>query len=200
MSGDTKSGRDGAFNLKGQCLIAMPGMGDKRFARSVILICSHDASGCMGFIINQAVVSPAFTDILDELNLNEEAENLRKEEREVPIYRGGPVEKGRGFVLHSLDFGGSSTARIGDFLGLTATLDALKAIAGPTPPKDVMMLLGYAGWSSGQLEQEIAENGWLTVEATHELIFDTDTMLKYDAALADLGVSEATLSASAGHA
>ena len=188
------------FNLKGQCLIAMPGMGDQRFARAVILICSHSDEGSMGFILNQMVVTPTFVDILDELGLEEEQQIFEKSGREMPVYRGGPVEKGRGFVLHTLDFGTGSTARVGDIAGLTATVDALKKLSSDHPPDDALMLLGYAGWSAGQLEQEIAENGWLTVPSSHELIFDTEPALKYDAALAVLGVSEATLSSASGHA
>jgi len=175
-------------------------MGDERFARAVILICSHSDEGSMGFIINQLVVTPTFTDILEELELTEHQEIFEASGRSLPIYRGGPVEKGRGFVLHSLDFGASSTARIEDVAGLTATVDALKKVASDDPPEDVLMLLGYAGWSAGQLEQEIAENGWLTVPSSRELIFDTEPALKYDAALAVLGVSEATLSSASGHA
>ena len=199
MSGKTESDGE-AFNLKGQLLIAMPGMGDERFARSVILICSHSDEGSMGFIVNQPVVSPSFVEVLDELDMPEQIALLEKQDREIDIHRGGPVEKGRGFVLHTLEYGTAATARIGDIAGLTATLDVLKALSSINPPQDYLMLLGYSGWSEGQLEQEIAENGWLTVAATRELLFETEPALRYGAALSALGVSEATLSASAGHA
>lgn len=191
--------KDG-FDLKGHCLIAMPGMGDDRFARSVVLITSHDDDGCMGFILNQPVSSPNFEDILEELGLDDERKMVRSLGRDVPVFRGGPVEQGRGFVLHSLDFASSNSMRLGDLGGVTATMDALKVLAAPLAPVHSRLFLGYAGWSSGQLEQEIAENGWLTVEATTDLLFQTPTSEQYEAALALLGISGATLSASAGHA
>jgi len=188
------------FSLKGQCLIAMPGMGDPRFMRSVILICSHLRDGCMGFIINQPVISPTFNEVLDELGLDDHKIDLEAGEDDIQIHRGGPVEKGRGFVLHSRDFSSSSTAKVTEFAGLSATLDVLRVISGAASPTDVRMFLGYSGWSAGMLEQEIAENAWLTVAASRKLIFQTESALIYDAALAELGISEATLSSSAGHA
>lgn len=188
------------LDLKGHLLIAMPGMSDPRFARTVVLVCSHTADGSMGFVINQPVRKPQFTEILKEVGLTEQAERLTETERHVQVLKGGPVEKGRGFVLHSFDFGAKSTVRVGDVACLTATLQALKQVASDTPPENTLMLLGYSGWSAGQLEQEIAENGWLTVPATAELVFETATDRLYDAALARLGVSEATLSMKPGHA
>jgi len=188
------------FNLKGQCLIAMPGIEDPRFARSVIFICSHKTEGSLGFVINQPVVSPTFRDILEELNLNTELDILRKQERVVDVYRGGPVEQGRGFVIHSPDYGGPSTTKVGDVACISATFDVLRRLASPNPPMEYRMMLGYSGWSAGQLEEEIAQNGWLTVPATRKLLFHTSHEMQYDTALADLGISEATLSANAGHA
>lgn len=178
----------------------MPGMSDPRFARSVVLVCSHTAEGSMGFVINQPVRKPQFPEILKEVGLKDQAEKLLASERHVPVLKGGPVEKGRGFVLHSFDFGAKSTVRVGDVACLTATLEALRVIASDRPPENVLMLLGYSGWSAGQLEQEIAENGWLTVPATADLVFGTATERLYDAALAKLGISQATLSAKPGHA
>ena len=189
-----------SLDLKGHLLIAMPGMGDDRFARTVIFICSHSNDGCMGFILNQPVAKPTFPDILEELNLEKEAENLASRDRSIQVHRGGPVEKGRGFVLHSLDYGSQNTVRVGDLAGLTATIDVLRKLCSEKPPENAIMLLGYSGWSGGQLEREIAENGWLTVPATRELLFLNEPQMRYDAALAALGISEATLSASAGHA
>ena len=188
------------LDFKGHCLIAMPGMGDPRFARTVVLITSHDADGCMGFILNQPVTSPTYDDILEELGLEKERKMVRSLSRHVPIFRGGPVEQGRGFVIHSLDFASSNSMRLGDLAGVTATMDALKVLAAPLAPKRSHLFLGYAGWSAGQLEREIAENGWLTVEATPELVFETETDKQYDVALSMLGISGATLSGSAGHA
>ena len=197
---DNDASNSEATNLKGHLLIAMPGMGDPRFARAVILICSHDEDRSMGFILNQRAVSPTLRDVLEELGLKQQVRKLDADERDIALFRGGPVEKGRGFVIHTLDFSSSATAKITDTSGLTATIDVLKKISSDKPPEKYRMLLGYGGWSAGQLEQEIAENAWLSVQATEELIFDTEPALAYDAALAELGVSEATLSASAGHA
>ncbi|MFD0915935.1 YqgE/AlgH family protein [Pseudahrensia aquimaris] len=189
-----------SLDLKGHCLIAMPGMSDPRFAKTVVLITSHDAEGSMGFILNQPVSTPTYDDILEELGLDGERKMVRMLARDVPVFRGGPVEQGRGFVLHTLDFASSNTMRLQNLAGLTATLDALKVLAAPLAPQRSHLFLGYAGWSAGQLEREIAENGWLTVQATPDLLFETRTELQYDAALGLLGISSASLSGSAGHA
>lgn len=188
------------FDLKGQCLIAMPGMEDPRFSRAVILVCSHHSGGALGFVLNQPVLQPSFDDILEELNLQEGLAPADADRPVVPVFRGGPVEQGRGFVVHSPDYGGSSTTRVSDFACVSSTLDVLKKLASPEPPVDSIMLLGYSGWSGGQLEEEIAQNGWLTVPATAKLLFHTHHEMQYDTALSDLGISEAALSASAGHA
>ncbi|MEE9313521.1 MAG: YqgE/AlgH family protein [Rhizobiaceae bacterium] len=188
------------LELKGHLLIAMPSMEDTRFARAIVLVCSHSEEGSMGFILNQPVSTPLFTDILEELDIEEEILDPESKNREVPIFRGGPVEQGRGFVVHSLDFSSSASARVGDLAGVTATLEALRCLAGPTPPENAIMLLGYAGWSEGQLEDEIIQNGWLTMPASRALVFETHHTMQYDAALAAMGISEATLSTNVGHA
>ena len=175
----------------------MPGMEDPRFARSVILICSHSNDGSMGFVLNQPVVSPKFSEILDELSITDYKDDLVDT---IPVFRGGPVEMGRGFVLHSLDYSTSASSRIGDLACISATLDALRSIASPTPPDHAIMMLGYAGWEAGQLEEEILQNGWLTTPATHEILFETDHSRQYAAALETMGISEELLSASSGHA
>jgi len=186
-----------ALELKGQLLVAMPGMQDHRFERTVILICSHSDKGSMGFILNQPVASPKFDEILDELKI---ADQERHHGETVPVFRGGPVEKGRGFVLHSLEYTTKASTRIHDLAGITATIDALKQLVSEKPPQHSIMLLGYAGWSAGQLEVEIGQNGWLTVPATPEIIFETNHSNKYRAALASLGISEELLSANSGNA
>ncbi|MDA8870759.1 YqgE/AlgH family protein [Rhizobiaceae bacterium] len=178
----------------------MPSMSDDRFARSVVLVATHSADGAMGFMLNRKVASPTFLDILDELDLVMEAARQRRQEQQVAVFSGGPVEQGRGFVIHSLDYGSPGTSRIKDLAGVTATLDVLRALSGPHPPRKSVMLLGYAGWSAGQLEQEIAANGWLTVPATEALLFDTPWKDLYEAGLAALGISEALLSSEAGRA
>ncbi|MEL6751522.1 MAG: YqgE/AlgH family protein [Pseudomonadota bacterium] len=191
---------DKRLNLTGHFLIAMPGMGDERFQRSVVLICSHSDEGAMGFVLNQRIVSPTFLEILEELDLDMAAARHRRAETTVPVFSGGPVEQGRGFVIHSLDYGSPGTSRVGDLGGVTATLDVLRALAGPHPPEKAIMMLGYSGWGAGQLEQELADNGWLTLRATRELLYEPDPKARYAAALAALGVSEELLSASAGNA
>lgn len=187
----------GHLNLKGQLLLAMPGMVDPRFTRSVILICSHTRQGSMGFVLNHPVTSPKFSQILKELKIPVQDPDVLDK---VAVFRGGPVEQGRGFVLHSLDYSTPASGRVGDLAGMTATLDALRRIASPNPPKAALMLLGYAGWSKGQLESEIGQNGWLTMPATRELVFETQHSMQYGAALASLGISEELLSADPGHA
>lgn len=185
------------LQLKGQLLIAMPGMQDPRFERTVILICSHSNQGSMGFILNQPVESPKFDEILDELKV---VDRQLDRSQKVPVFRGGPVEQGRGFVLHSMDYNTSASTRIDDIACVTATVDALKQLVGNKPPENSIMLLGYAGWTAGQVEEEIIQNGWLTVPATSELIFETNHTKQYSAALASLGISEELLSAHSGHA
>ena len=154
----------------------------------------------MGFILNQPISSPSFTNVLDELGMGEQIELLLEQDRQIDMFRGGPVEQGRGFVVHTLDYSSPASARVNDLGGVTATLDALRSISGKNPPEHSIMFLGYAGWGEGQLEAEIAQNGWLTTPATQQLVFETHHTLQYDSALAALGISEATLSANAGHA
>ena len=196
---DTDDQADG-LDLRGHLLVAMPGMVDARFARSVVLLASHSPEGAMGFVLNRKVATPDFLEILTELNLDMEVARQRRQERTIPVFSGGPVEQGRGFVIHTLDYGSPGTARIGDLAGVTATLDVLRALAGPHPPRKSIMMLGYAGWGAGQLEREIAANGWLTLPATRELLFATDHKARYETTLAAMGISEALLSAEAGRA
>lgn len=188
------------LNLKGQLLLAMPGMEDPRFTRTVILICSHSSEGAMGFVLNQPVINPTFEAILKELKIDRESPDIEIPRDKVQVYKGGPVEQGRGFVLHSLDYSSPASARIGDLAAVTATLDALRHLSGPNPPQQARMMLGYSGWGEGQLEAEIAANGWLTLPATSKVVFDTHPAQQYSAALAQMGISEELLSASSGHA
>lgn len=191
------------FNLKGHLLLAMPGMEDHRFSRTVIFICNHDADGAMGFILNHKVQSPTFNEILEELEVKPQStpENeFDAEPPEVQVFSGGPVEQGRGFLVHSLDFSTKSSVRVGDLACVTATLDALRVLVSPARPEDYVMLLGYSGWGKGQLEQEIAQNGWLTLPASRKLLFQTDYEMIYEEALSAMGISEASLSSNAGHA
>ncbi len=187
--------------LDGQFLIAMPGMKDDRFARSVIYICAHSEDGAMGLIINQAQ-QMLFPDLLVQLGLLDEKEAIRLPDsaRNFLIRNGGPVDRSRGFVLHSGDYRVESSLPVQNDICLTATIDILRAISKGRGPRQALMALGYSGWGAGQLEREIAENGWLTCPAVTDLIFDTDVDRKYDRLMAALGIDPMRLSQVAGHA
>ncbi|HEV7305007.1 MAG TPA: YqgE/AlgH family protein [Ensifer sp.] len=187
--------------LDGQFLIAMPGIFDANFARTVIFICAHSDDGAMGFVLNRPQ-QLTFPDVLLHLDLLDEEEAIRLPAmtREFQIQAGGPVETGRGFVLHSDDYLSDSSIPVSDEICLTATLDIVRAISRGEGPVRATMMLGYAGWGPGQLEAEITQNGWLTCPAREELIFDKALDDKYDRALALMGISAAMLSADAGHA
>ena len=189
--------------LDGQLLIAMPSMGDKRFSRSVIYVCAHSADGAMGIVINKLASEISFHDLLVQLEIvkgKRHAPTVGGIEK-VRVHRGGPVETGRGFVLHSADFFlENATLPIADGVCLTATLEILRAISEGRGPGRALLALGYAGWAPGQLEFEIQSNGWLHSQADRGILFDGDTDAKYDRALAKIGVEPAMLSADAGHA
>ena len=189
--------------LDGQFLIAMPGMQDSRFERTVVYICAHSAEGAMGITINRPAPQITFHDLLVQLGIIPEGPEIRLPEtaQRMRVHRGGPVETGRGFVLHTADyFIENSTLPIDDNICLTATLDILKAIALGTGPENAVLALGYAGWAPGQLESEIQANGWLHCRGDADLIFDPDLEHKYTRALSFLGVDPARLSGEAGHA
>lgn len=187
--------------LDDQFLIAMPGMKDERFARSVIYICAHSEEGAMGLIINQ-VQQMLFPDLMVQLGVLDEKQAIRlpPKARDLVIRHGGPVDRSRGFVLHSDDYMVESSMPVSDEICLTATVDILRAISTGTGPRHALMALGYSGWGAGQLEQEIAENGWLTCPASLDLLFDADIDRKYDRILASIGINPAHLSIQAGHA
>jgi putative transcriptional regulator len=190
-------------SLRGQFLVAMPEMGDDRFRETVIYLVGHGEEGAMGLVVNRSVEDMRFADILEELKLGDEDEliHLSDDIKNRQVLRGGPVQKSRGFVLHSSDyFKVGNSYEVTDEICLTATLDILKAIAFKNSPSEALFALGYCGWSPGQLEQEIQGNGWLTVPFSRELLFGLPIEARYDAALARLGITRATLSASAGHA
>ncbi|MEN5083636.1 YqgE/AlgH family protein [Bosea sp. TWI1241] len=194
---------DGRSYLDGQCLIAMPGMSDPRFARSVVYLCAHSEDGAMGIIVNKPAIETRFPELLVQLEVipADEAIRLPSQAEKVQVLRGGPVETKRGFVLHSADFFvESATLPVDDGICLTATLDILRAIAAGNGPESAVLALGYAGWGAGQLESEIQSNGWLHCEADHALLFDHGLDTKYARALAKLGIDQAFLSGEAGHA
>ena len=181
--------------LTGQLLVAMPQMRDPRFARSVIYMCAHNADGAMGLVVNRRVGSITFDDLLQQLGIgpNRRNDDLR-------IHFGGPVEQGRGFVLHSADYQQSGTLRVDDRVALTATLDILKEMAAGGGPRRSLLALGYAGWGPGQLDAEIQANGWLQVPADEDLVFDDDIENKWERAIDKIGVDFSMLSGDAGHA
>jgi putative transcriptional regulator len=185
-----------AGNLTGKLLLAMPGMTDPRFYHSVIFMCAHDEKGSMGLVINHSFLN---------LNLGQLFEHLSMKPQEnapltVPVLTGGPVETGRGFLLHTLDFRQSDTLEVSPGFGVTGTVDALKTIASGQGPRDFLFLLGYSGWNAGQLEQEIQSNTWMIAEADHNLIFNTGIEEKWDRAMGRIGVDPSMLSSAAGRA
>lgn len=205
----TPIANEGNFNsmtsssfLDGQMLIAMPGMKDPRFERSLIFMCAHSESGAMGLIVNKVAPMLSFGDLLVRLDLLEEtsASELSDDVLSIQVHFGGPVETGRGFVLHSADyFSAGSSLPISETVALTATIDILKAIAQGRGPERLMLALGYSGWAPGQLENEIQHNGWLHCPADGDLVFDSFQQDKYDLALRKIGVDPAMLSTDAGH-
>lgn len=189
--------------LDGQMLIAMPSMRDEHFSRTLVYICAHSADGAMGIVLNQPAGHIDFADLLVQLDIVPSAERIQLPESAgaIKVLKGGPVETGRGFVLHSADyFIENSTLPIDDGICLTATLDILKAIAGGKGPQKAVLALGYAGWAPGQLESEIQANGWLNCPADPDLIFRSALESRYDSALRSLGFDPRMLSSEAGHA
>jgi putative transcriptional regulator len=189
--------------LDGQLLVAMPGMADQRFARSVIYLCAHSEEGAMGIIVNQPARVKNFPDLLVQLQViaPQERISLPSGAEEIQVLSGGPVQTDRGFVLHTPDFFlDNSTLPIDDGVSLTATIDILRAIAAGEGPDRAVLALGYAGWDAGQLEDEIQRNGWLNCPADPALLFDRDLGSKYSRALRSMGVELERLSSSAGHA
>jgi putative transcriptional regulator len=189
--------------LDGQMLLAMPGMLDERFSRTVIYLCAHSAEGAMGIVINKPAADLNFPDLLVQLEIIPEADRIRLPHRvgRMQVLIGGPVETSRGFVLHSPDFYlDQSTLPIDDGVCLTATIDILRAIAKGEGPRSAVLALGYAHWTAGQLESEIQANGWLNCPADPELIFNSSLESKYDLAMRKLGIDPAMLSTDAGHA
>ncbi len=189
--------------LDGQLLIAMPVMGDPRFERSVIYMCAHSSEGAMGIMVNRPAGSIDFPELLVQLDIIKEGDEIKLPEtaESMKVLKGGPVDTGRGFVLHSSDFYiENATLRIDDGICLTATVDILKAIAKGAGPKHAILALGYAGWAPGQLENEIQGNGWLHCDADQDLIFGGDVEEKYARALRKIGIDPGMLSNDAGHA
>lgn len=199
---DDEHNQDGY--LDGQLLIAMPSMSDERFAQTVIYVCAHSHEGAMGLVLNKPNTKITFPDLLERLEIlpgDKETQLKFNGIEEISIHAGGPVETGRGFVLHSPDYYVTDTTfSISGDICLTATVDILKAIATGDGPEHAILALGYAGWTAGQLEGEIHANGWLHAPATPELVFSGDDTSMYDQALAAIGVDPLQLVSDAGHA
>lgn len=189
------AGKDKSY-LAGQLLVAMPGMMDPRFAKTVIYMCAHNADGAMGLVVNKLIESLSFPDLLAQLGI--ESVGIGDQ---IKIHFGGPVESSRGFVLHSPDYRRDATLVVDEQVALTATVDILKAIAIGSGPCRSLLALGYAGWGPGQLDDEIKANGWLHVAADDDLVFGGGNVEdKWDKAMAKLGIDPRMLSDTAGHA
>ena len=198
-----RSSRKRRGYLEGQVLVAMPGMVDQRFARSVIYLCAHSREGAMGIVVNQRAKRIKFSDLLVQLEVINEQDVIRLPQRAdgMQVLKGGPVETQRGFVLHSSDYHvADTTMPIDKTVSLTATVDILRAIAQGAGPYQAVLALGYAGWSPGQLEKEIQQNGWLSCEADADLVFGADLDSKYGRAMRKIGIDPAMLVSEAGHA
>lgn len=182
--------------LAGQLLIAMPGMPDARFAKTVIYMCAHSAEGAMGLVVNRVLDSLTFLALLEQLGIECRLPGMA----DIHVHFGGPVETGRGFVLHSSEYRRDATLVVNSDVALTATVDILRAIADGTGPRQHLLALGYAGWSAGQLDSEIRANGWLTAPADEALLFDDALDSKWERAMGKLGIDPRMLSDVAGHA
>lgn len=181
--------------LTGQLLIAMPGMNTSHFVQTVIYLCAHTADGAMGLVVNRPLAAPSFDDLLQQLDVAPVPPARR-----IELFRGGPVDSARGFVLHTTDWTGDGSLLVDDGVALTASLDVLKVIAEGGGPARGLLALGYAGWGPGQLDQELQENAWLTAPASIDLLFDRDHETKWRRAMAVLKVDPLLLSGRAGHA
>ncbi|MFZ1467405.1 MAG: YqgE/AlgH family protein [Paracoccaceae bacterium] len=183
-------------DLAGRLLVAMPGMSDPRFHRSVILICAHSDDGAMGLIVNKPLTDLTFAGLVEQLGLPVSAPD-----RDIRLRFGGPVERGRGFVLHSDDWiGTEATMQVPGGLRMTATLDILEALATGGGPARALLALGYSGWGPGQLEAEIGRNDWLVAQPGVDLVFSDQDPGKWTGALALIGIDPVTLSPTSGRA
>lgn len=184
------------MDLQNYFLLAMPGLGDLNFNHSVVYVCAHNEEGSMGMVVNSPLADITLSEVLEQMNIDTD----RDEVNSLPVYRGGPVQPERGFILHRPDKTWQSTLLSGDGVAVTSSQDILQSMAKGEGPKEVMIVLGYAGWGAGQLEQEVAQNLWLIVPAKPEILFDTPSQQRWNAAASLLGVSLAHLTDQTGHA
>lgn len=189
--------REDADYLTGKLLVAMPTMPDNRFARSVIYMVAHNEEGAMGLVVNKPMGSIGFAELLDQLDIETDTPDV---EEACKVLYGGPVESGRGFVLHTDDYRQDSTMPVDGDVYMTATVDILKAIANGHGPRQRLLALGYAGWAAGQLDEEIQRNDWLHAECDLDLLFAVDLSAKWERALAKIGIRPEMLSGQAGRA
>ncbi len=191
-------------SLEGQFLVAMPTLKGPFFERSVVYLCSHSDDGAMGLVVNQISTQITFPDLLRQVDIlsdDDQSINLPAPARTMQVLNGGPVDQGRGFVLHSADFKlESSTLDVSDDICLTATVEILRALAEGKGPRSALLTLGYAGWSPGQLEEELQGNSWLTCSADRSLLFDCEPEDRYQRSLELMGIDLTMLSSEAGHA
>jgi len=180
--------------LVGQLLLSMPGIGDPRFERAVIAICVHDDDGAFGLIVNQPRTGLRVSELMTQLDVDPGVTP------DTPVHAGGPVEPGRGFVIHSTDWAGQSTIDVAGRFALTSTLDVLKAIAEGKGPSKWRSALGYTGWAAGQLDEELTRHGWHACPYDEALLFDTPANKQWPRAFALSGINIGQLSASAGRA
>ncbi len=183
-----------ATNLTGQVLIAMPGLDDPEFSHSVIYLCAHGEDGAMGLIVNRPLAQPSFPDLLRQLNLPPQPA------RSIGLCKGGPVDDGRGFVLHSTDWTGDDSLVVAEGIALTASLDVLQEIANGGGPQHGVLALGHANWGPGQLDREMRENAWLTADADQDLLFGPAHETKWARAMAKLNIQPGRLSSLSGSA
>lgn len=181
--------------FRNSLLVAMPTLHEGLFTKSVIYVCAHSDAGAMGIVINQRLPDIEFRELLSQLHLPRSQVVV-----EPVVHFGGPVETGRGFVLHSMDFMREDTVRINDTLCITGTVDILRAMAEGRGPHRSIFALGYAGWGPGQLEAEMHANAWLTVPADEDIVFSPELPRKWEKSLRKLGIEPLSLSAETGHA
>ncbi len=185
--------------LTGKLLLATPSMRDPRFANAVIYICSHDENGAMGLVVNNTLPGMKFKHLMNELKLESDI-SVDPSILKTPLMNGGPVDTGRGFLMHGADFKVKESMTVDEKIYLSGTIESLQAVAQGEGPRDRLIMFGYAGWDAGQLNEEIQSNSWLITDADPELIFNTPNNKKWDLAVHAMGVNPALLSSDAGRA
>lgn len=188
-----------AMNLTNHFLVAMPSMQDPHFKRGVVYVCEHNEEGAMGLVINQPI-DISIGSMLEQIEVERQLPVKNPNSLEQRVLNGGPVSEDRGFVLHQPKGGFDSSININEEISVTTSQDILPLLGTCEAPEKFLIALGYAGWSAGQLEQELADNSWLTIEADPQLIFETPINERWDKAVAKLGINSANLSTEKGHA